>query len=479
MKLKPKAKLMSSIENVPLIRKFTVLFIVMSVLPFIVIANLFVQFRNHGSINIQENVLFMILLLVGIGSLAGFYGMRRSILKINEVTRQAITTLSKNFPDLRDIESGESEIAQLARTFSGITKNLEYNIKQLEESKRTMQYVLSKLATGIASIHSIDTFLDLIVEITANAVNAKIGVLMILDEQRQELYIRSSSGVEDKFKNIRLGIGEEGPGWVAKNKKALLVPKLHTQDSQEELGLFAPPLLCAPMLYQDRLVGVLAVAGKINAGSFAEDELLIISNLASQTAIAVENDRLHVDAEQTYLETVSALAIAVEARDPYSRGHSDRVSNYSVKVAQYLGLPQDEIKDIKDAAELHDVGKIGISDAILKKAYNLNDDEMQIMRKHPVIGEGIVKPVRSLSRLCSIIRHHHEFLDGTGYPDRLKADQIPLGAKILSVSDSFDAMTTQRPYRVALSFQAAKEELKKYSDIRYDRKIVEAFVSII
>jgi len=469
-----------SIEHAPLIRKFTVLFIVMSFLPFIVIAYFFVLSRTSGGINIPENALFLILLLVGAGTLAGFYGMRRSILKISEIIQRTQDTLTKEAPTLSNYKvSEESEITQLTHTFNTITQNLENNIRRLEESRRTMQYVLSKLAIAISSLHNIDNFLELIVEITTNALEAKTGILMLLDEEKQELYIKSASGLNKNFKNLRLVVGDEGPGWVAKHKKALFIPALNKAVAPTEENPFIPPLLCSPMLFQDKLIGVLVVAGRLSGGSFEEDELLIISNLASQTAIAVENERLNQDAEKTYLETVSALAMAVEARDPYNRGHSDRVSRYSVKIAHKLGLEPDLIKDIKDAAELHDVGKIGISDAILKKPTALNEEEMQVMRNHPIIGEGIVKPVRSLSRLCSIIRHHHEFMDGSGYPDGLKADQVPLGSKILLVADSFDAITTDRPYCKALSFETAKEELKKYIDIRYDGKIVEAFISVI
>jgi len=219
------------------------------------------------------------------------------------------------------------------------------------------------------------------------------------------------------------------------------------------------------------------VSGKLGGGNFGEDELFIVSNLASQTAIAVENERLHQDAEGTYLETISALAIAVEARDHYSRGHLDRVSQYAVRTAQKLGLDEQIIKDIKDAAELHDIGKIGISDDILKKESALTEDEARIMNKHPIIGEAIIKPVRRLSSLCDIVRHHHEWLDGTGYPDRLEGGEISIGAKILCVVDAFDAMTTNRPYRKALSIEEAKRELKNYAGIRYDVKVVEAFLS--
>ena len=473
--LKPK---LTSIENASLIRKFTVLFIVMSLLPFLVIAYLFTQYTSSSTITMDQNTLMRLLFLTGFGALAGFWGIRKSIIKIQEVTRQTKEALSKNMPDLAKIEVEENEVTQLARTFNEVTKNLEDNIKRLEASKQTIQYVLSKIALGVSSQHTIDTFLELIVEITVKALEGKTGVLMLLDEKNEELYVKAASGFKDTVKNLRIKVGEEGPGWVAKYKKPLLIPQLHKLKPEEENDPFVPPLLSVPLTYQDKLVGVLAVSGKLGGGNFGEDELFIVSNLASQTAIAVENERLHQDAEGTYLETISALAIAVEARDHYSRGHLDRVSQYAVRTAQKLGLDEQIIKDIKDAAELHDIGKIGISDDILKKEGVLTEDEARVMNKHPIIGEAIIKPVRRLSSLCDIVRHHHEWLDGTGYPDRLEGGEISIGAKILCVVDAFDAMTTNRPYRKALSIEEAERELKNYAGIRYDVKVVEAFLSI-
>ncbi len=474
--LKPK---LTSIENASLIRKFTVLFVVMSLLPFLVIAYLFTQYTSSSTITMDQNTLMRLLFFAGFGALAGFWGIRKSIIKIQEVTRQTKEALSKNMPDLAKIETEENEVTQLARTFNEVTKNLEDNIKRLEASKQTIQYVLSKIALGVSSQHTIDTFLELIVEITAKALEAKTGALMLLDEKNEELYVKVASGFKDTVKNLRIKVGEEGPGWVAKYKKPLLIPQLHKLKPEEENDPFVPPLLSVPLTYQDKLVGVLAVSGKLGGGNFGEDELLILSNLASQTAIAVENERLNRDAEGTYLETISALAIAVEARDHYSRGHLDRVSQYSVKTAQKFGLDEQTTKDIKDAAELHDVGKIGISDDILKKTNALTAEETRMMNKHPIIGEAIIKPVRQLSNLCDIVRHHHEWLDGSGYPDGLKGDEISLGAKILCVVDAFDAMTSDRPYRKALSIDEAKAELRKYVGIRYDARVVETFLTII
>lgn len=476
MKAKPK---LTSIESASLMRKFTVLFIVMSLLPFLVIVFLFTQYSGFNTIVMNQGALIRLIFLTGFGTLAGFWGIRKSIIKLQEITKQTREALSKNIPNLNKIEDEENEVTQLARAFNEVTKNLEENIKRLETSKETVQYVLSRIASGVSSTQTVNTFLELIVEITVKALEAKIGVLLLLDEKKEELYVKAAAGLKDTLRSLSIKVGEQSPGWVAKNRIPLSVPQLKELRPEEADSPFAPPLLCVPLLFQDKLVGVLTVSGKTAGGNFGEDELLIVSNLASQTAIAVENDRLNRDAEQTYLETISALAIAVEARDTYSRGHLDRVSEYAIKTAQKLGLNEQTIKDIKDAAELHDLGKIGISDDILKKESGLTGEETMIMRKHSIIGEAIIKPLRHFSGLCDIVRHHHEWIDGSGYPDGLKGDQISIGAKILCVIDSFDAMTTDRPYRKALSIETAKAELRKYVGTRYDPKVVETFLSII
>jgi HD-GYP domain-containing protein (c-di-GMP phosphodiesterase class II) len=205
----------------------------------------------------------------------------------------------------------------------------------------------------------------------------------------------------------------------------------------------------------------------------------MLSNLASQIALAIENARLNTDAQKTYLETITALALAVEARDPYSRGHSDRVSKYAVMIAKELGLDEERIKKIEEAAELHDVGKIGISDEILKKPDFFNDYERQIMQQHPIIGEGIIIPLHGFSHLRDPIRHHHEWLNGEGYPDHLKGDEISLEARILSVADAFDAMRTDRPHRKGLDLAQAKQELLKYKGVHYDPKVIDALLKCI
>ena len=180
--------------------------------------------------------------------------------------------------------------------------------------------------------------------------------------------------------------------------------------------------------------------------------------------------------QDTYLMTIEALAAAVEARDPYTHGHTRRVEEYAVIMATALGCTETEIGALRRACVLHDIGKIGIEDVILRKQARLEPDEAMRMQKHPVIGVDMLKGIDFLDPVLPLIRHHHERWDGNGYPDELRADEIPLGARILAVADAVDAMTSDRPYRAARTFEYAKTEILKGSATHFDPEVVTAFI---
>ena len=180
--------------------------------------------------------------------------------------------------------------------------------------------------------------------------------------------------------------------------------------------------------------------------------------------------------QDTYLMTIEALAAAVEARDPYTHGHTRRVEEYAVIMATTLGCDENEIAAIRRASVLHDIGKIGLEDQILRKQGRLEADEELRMQKHPAIGVDMLRGIDFLDPVLPLIRHHHERWDGNGYPDQLRADEIPLGARILAVADALDAMTSDRPYRAARTFEYAKSEILKGSATHFDPEVVTAFI---
>jgi response regulator RpfG family c-di-GMP phosphodiesterase len=192
----------------------------------------------------------------------------------------------------------------------------------------------------------------------------------------------------------------------------------------------------------------------------------------------VEKQRLESDNVQLF-ETIKVLALALDARDHYTHGHSQEVTEYAVSIAQEMGLSVKEIDRIRDAGILHDIGKIGIPDAVLLKPGRLTEEEYDCIKRHPQIGKDILEPVRCLSDKIPLIYHHHERYDGKGYPVGLSGEAIPLGARILAVADAYQAMTSDRPYRKALSIQVAIIELENNKGKQFDEKMVDIFVRIL
>jgi putative nucleotidyltransferase with HDIG domain len=229
-----------------------------------------------------------------------------------------------------------------------------------------------------------------------------------------------------------------------------------------------------PVKIKGKVTGVIEAVNKIN-GLFTSGDLAILTYLADQVAIAIENAKLYDELKRTFLDTAEALAEAIEQRDPYTGGHTRRVLNYSVTVAREMGIPEEEIENIKLAAILHDIGKIGVEDRILRKQGPLDEKEFEQMKKHPEIGAEIIRHISSLKGVIPGILYHQERYDGKGYPFGARDGEIPLAARIISVCDTFDAMTTDRPYRKGLGIQVALEELKKFAGIQFDPEVVAGF----
>ncbi|MBD3391202.1 MAG: response regulator [Chitinivibrionales bacterium] len=234
-----------------------------------------------------------------------------------------------------------------------------------------------------------------------------------------------------------------------------------------------------PLRTPKRTLGVLNLIRVEGSVSFSNIDLEIINVLASQASISIENARLYHSIRDNYLKTVRGFALAVEAKDQYTHGHSEKVMEFTVVLAEKLGLSAQEIDQIKYAGLLHDIGKIGVSENILNKPGRLTDDEFAEIKKHPDLGARIISDVPFLKSLVPLIRHHHEFFDGSGYPDRIAHDEIPYGARILCVADSFEAMTSNRPYRKAMPRDMASEILTKEKGRQFDPHVVDAFLELL
>ena len=207
--------------------------------------------------------------------------------------------------------------------------------------------------------------------------------------------------------------------------------------------------------------------------------LIFCALVALAAGASREIERRRQESEDTFVTTLMTLAETIDLRDPYTAGHSRRVASYSKLLATDMGLTDHEIDNIEHAALLHDIGKVGVPDSVLFKAGPLDDEERLLIRGHPVIGAGLIDHIPAMCDIYPCILHHHERFDGTGYPDGLSAEDIPLGARIIAVADSFDAMTTDRPYRRGLGAEAAVAELMRGEGTQFDKRCVVAFVQLV
>lgn len=248
---------------------------------------------------------------------------------------------------------------------------------------------------------------------------------------------------------------------------------LAIQASVIQLGLKS--VMCVPLRYRGRVKGVLYVDSLHAARGFTDEDLEILESLADHAAIAMENAELAQENREMFLHTIEALAQAIEKRDPYTGGHTRRVLELSLAIGREMGLGPEEQENVRLAALLHDIGKIGVDDAVLRKAAPLTDEDFLQIRAHPEIGGQILGPVRKLRGAVPGVVMHHEKIDGTGYPLGLKGEQIPLVARIVAVADAYDAMVTDRPYRRGMAPEVALAELRRFAGTQFDAHVVEAF----
>jgi putative nucleotidyltransferase with HDIG domain len=237
--------------------------------------------------------------------------------------------------------------------------------------------------------------------------------------------------------------------------------------------------LGVPLWTRSYFIGVLCLGGKRTGERFSRDDISLLSTLGSQAALAIYNAQLYEAREQALLDTITALAHAIEAKDTYTINHCEKITDRAVALAQAMSLPRQEVENIRLGSILHDVGKIGIPDAVLNKPSKLTPEEYDIIKQHAQIGARIVQSVSALQGVVPIVRHHQERYDGQGYPDGLRGEEIPIGARIIAVVDAYGAMTEDRVYRKALGHDRALAELKRHAGTQFDPHVVASFIRIL
>lgn len=408
---------------------------------------------------------------------------------VDAMKRGAVDFLVKPFD--RDLLLHQVNKAIQERQLRTENRRLQAEVNKtavIEKLNRELNNRINELTRLYTISEGLNNFMDStalfhkIANLAAQVTSAQRVSVMLLDHSRRFLKIRSSIGVPGEVVASTLQpIGRGTAGKVVQTGKLIrMTQRVLDYKPMPEHARTSPyksnSWLSIPLLVGQEVFGVINLTDKLDRSDFTREDEQIMLTLVEKAGIKLENQALYEGIYSNLIDTLNSLVTSIEAKDPYTHEHSLRVTRYAITLARYMGLSEDEIEMLNFAGMLHDIGKIGVRDDLLTKQGKLTSEEYSVVKLHPIVGERIVKPLGLVKEEQAIIRHHHERFDGTGYPDGLAGDKIPLLARIVSVSDSFDAMTTTRSYRRALSVEVAVAEMLRCQGTQFDPAIVRALV---
>ncbi|PYG85812.1 putative nucleotidyltransferase with HDIG domain [Ruminiclostridium sufflavum DSM 19573] len=325
-----------------------------------------------------------------------------------------------------------------------------------------------------------------IMEVAKQQVQAEACSLYFVNDETKELYFGVALGEKGSLlKELRFKIDDSFiAGWVATYKKTLNIrdvdkdKRFRNREVAKNFGLNEKSFLTMPIIFDGKLVAVLQMINKQNGRYFSKaDEETMEMLIDKQIAPNLEKARVYSYMQELFNDSIQTIANAIDARDEYTQGHCTRVAEYSVMIGKELGLEFEELVSLRYAAVLHDVGKIGIRDSILNSKQKLTKEEFEEMKTHVIKGAKILEQISKTNPdIVYGVKYHHERYDGKGYCESLKGEEIPLFARIIAVADTFDAMTSNRPYRKEFPEEAAVAELIRGAGTQYDKRVVDAFV---
>jgi HD-GYP domain-containing protein (c-di-GMP phosphodiesterase class II) len=347
------------------------------------------------------------------------------------------------------------------------------------------ELMLQRLSQTTTSLLDIEKIARLILYEITNTLHIEHGAILIKNIESGDYQVIAEDGQKSHFPS---GFREDHPivSWMSRQNQPLnnyeltIIPTFKSmwKEEKEELERFNADLFL-PLHTKGELIGFIILGQKKSSQPYTQDEQLIFSTLANQTAVAIENARLYGELRGSFVQTVIALANAIDIRDSYTNTHSQQIANWSAKTARQLGCNSEEINEIFLGGLLHDIGKIGIPDSIMQKPAKLNTEEWEIVHTHPKLGAELISPIKKLANVSPMIEFSHERFDGKGYSQGIQGEEIPLGARIISVVDSYSAMLDKRPYKEPYTHNRIVKELKRNSGKMYDPKVVDAFLVII
>jgi len=367
---------------------------------------------------------------------------------------------------------------------------------QLEDSRQrnVRLEVMLSIFGQIGSTLDRDQVLRLMVDYARDVIRVEAFSLFLVDKETGEAVLYMASNLDQQFQRgaIRVPAGKGIIGHVVQSGEVMRVSDVkkderHYRGSDHSTGFTTRAILAVPLrsrqvilggergIIEEHIIGGFEAINKLE-GTFTDDDAELLLKLANQAATVLEIADLYSDANELFFDVVKALTEAIDAKDPYTEGHSQRVCEFSVEIARQMNMPPEMVHRIRLGSLLHDVGKIGVPDYILTKPGHLSEQEFALIKHHPAIGAKIMSQVRLLHSELPAMAEHHERLDGNGYPKGLKGEAISLAGKIVAVADVFDALTSDRPYRPALPAEEAFDYLTRGIDSSFDRRCVEALI---
>ncbi len=403
--------------------------------------------------------------------------------KITTMEKMEITHLLEKETLSRQLERQLDETRKANRKVSSLNRDLEGINSSLNEAINRLS-ALNQISRMLGLQQDRKQIYRMAVSLPMELLKAEIGHLLLLEEERGTLVMEYSQGLEESRGMTRRShpVGNGLAGWVATHKKPLLVEDFDKQDlfpPVSKLGYARRTAISAPIMIGEKLIGVISLINRGDGTLFTQEERTLLATIASETAMAINNALLMERIQRGYFSMVQSLIVAVESKDVYTKGHSERVTQYSLLIGEQMGLTMEQLEIVQQAAVLHDIGKITVELSILNKPTFLDLDEYEKIKDHPLTGFRILEPIDFDERIKLCVLQHHERLDGKGYPKGCKGDDLLLESRILSAADAFDAMTTKRPYRNPLSVAEALREMEKCSGTQFDPEVVQVLHRVV
>ncbi|MFH1045474.1 MAG: HD domain-containing phosphohydrolase [Candidatus Omnitrophota bacterium] len=391
---------------------------------------------------------------------------------------------ARSFTEIEELIFNFNYMVQQLKHLDQESKKYSKNLEKIARDRAKDLSYIYKISREVSSSLELDEVLDAVIKRTMEALSLRVCTILLVEEVSESgLKVARSQGMNIKrVESQAIKKGEGISGWVWEKREPLLIKDIDQDNrfiGREKEKYYSGSIIAVALEAKTKIIGVIVGNNKTGTETFEKNDLLLLQEIACESAIAIENALLYKSLKQIYVHTISALAGALDAKDHYTRSHSENVTRYAVAIAKEMGLSEVQTELIRQACQLHDLGKIGIHDYILSKKGKLSPEEWEEIRAHALRGAQILKPIEFLSEVAELIQQHHERYDGSGYPMKLSGQDIQLGARIMSVADSFDAMVSARPYRRAFSLSKAITELQGNSGSQFDPGIVKVFLKVL